>query len=364
MPMDPVQVPAGRGSPSWRSSQEERVYATCLFCQQPLGGNESIEAFPIGRRLAFDAERGRLWVVCRKCERWNLSPIEERWEAIESCERLFRDTGTRVSTEQVGLARLGEGLELVRIGRPLRPEFAAWRYGDQFGRRRRRTIMLGTGVAVAIGAAVGGVAFGGVLTGVIGSGVIIQSPSLVNLFNLLRYRHTRLKLRTEDGRMIKLRILDLQGTRITSGARPGGLLLSIFHGKRREMFRGQEAERAAGVILPSLNNSGGNKGTVQDAVSQIEARGSSENFLHSTIQVALPPVWENGRTGLIASLPKATRLALEMALHEESERRALEGELNILEEAWREAEEVARISDDLILPPGTGEFIEKIKADL
>ena len=22
--------------------------------------------------MAFGAERGRLWVVCRKCERWNL----------------------------------------------------------------------------------------------------------------------------------------------------------------------------------------------------------------------------------------------------------------------------------------------------
>jgi hypothetical protein len=24
-----------------------------------------------------------LWVVCRHCERWNLSPLEERWEAVE-----------------------------------------------------------------------------------------------------------------------------------------------------------------------------------------------------------------------------------------------------------------------------------------
>ncbi len=87
------------------------MYATCLFCNLSLGSNESIETFPVGRRFAFDTERGRLWVVCRKCERWNLSPIEERWEAIESCERLFRDTRTRVSTEQIGLARLGEGLE-------------------------------------------------------------------------------------------------------------------------------------------------------------------------------------------------------------------------------------------------------------
>ena len=124
------------------------MYGTCLFCTRALGRNESIESFPVGRRLAFDTAKGRLWVVCRTCERWNLSPIEERWEAIEDCERVFRDTRTRVSTEHVGLARMAEGLELVRIGAPLRPEFAAWRYGDQFGRRRRRAILYGGGAAV------------------------------------------------------------------------------------------------------------------------------------------------------------------------------------------------------------------------
>ena len=58
------------------------MYKTCMFCNRPLGANQVLEHFPVGRRLAFDAERGRLWVVCRKCERWNLSPIEERWEAV------------------------------------------------------------------------------------------------------------------------------------------------------------------------------------------------------------------------------------------------------------------------------------------
>ncbi len=60
------------------------MYVTCMFCSNPLGRNEVIEHFPVGRRLAFDSNKGRLWVVCRKCERWNLSPIEERWEAIEA----------------------------------------------------------------------------------------------------------------------------------------------------------------------------------------------------------------------------------------------------------------------------------------
>jgi hypothetical protein len=47
------------------------------------------------------------------------------------------------------------------------------------------------------------------------------------------------------------------------------------------------------------------------------------------------------------SLQGPEALALEMALHEEQERRALEGELSLLEAAWREAEEIAAIADRL-----------------
>ena len=47
------------------------LYSTCLFCNQPLGANEVVESFPVGRRLAFDQLPGRLWVVCRKCAKWN-----------------------------------------------------------------------------------------------------------------------------------------------------------------------------------------------------------------------------------------------------------------------------------------------------
>src|SRR5216110_2768492 len=105
------------------------MYSTCLFCNASLGRNESLEHFAVSRRVAFDSMRGRLWALCPACARWNLSPIEERWDAIDECERLFRGTFVRVSTPNIGLARLTSGLELVRIGSPLRPEFAAWRYG-------------------------------------------------------------------------------------------------------------------------------------------------------------------------------------------------------------------------------------------
>jgi len=47
------------------------------------------------------------------------------------------------------------------------------------------------------------------------------------------------------------------------------------------------------------------------------------------------------------SLAREDVVALEMALHEETERRAMEGELKLLEAAWREAEEIASIADTL-----------------
>jgi hypothetical protein len=50
-----------------------------------------------------------------------------------------------------------------------------------------------------------------------------------------------------------------------------------------------------------------------------------------------------------------------MATHEESERRALEGELALLEAAWKEAEEIAAIADNLLLPPDIDERVRKAR---
>ena len=177
------------------------MYTTCMFCKRPLGTNEVVERFPVGRRLAFDAEKGRLWVVCPKCQRWNLTPLEERWEAVEDCKRLFRETPMRVSSENVGLARL------------------------------------------------------------------------------------------------------------------------------------------------------------QRAVHEIESVGHPGRFVAHVAKLGYRD-WK-GRSGYMRSVPDTTRLALEMALHEEQERRALEGELWILEQAWREAEEIAAIADSLLLPARTEAFFDR-----
>ncbi len=332
------------------------MYSTCIYCKRDLGRNEVVESFPVGRRLAFDVSKGRLWVVCKRCERWNLSPLEERWEAFEECERLYRGTRLRMSTDEIGLAKLKEGLELVRIGAPLRPEFAAWRYGDQFGRRRRRA-MIWTGAGVV---AVGAVVAGGIALGV-GAGFAPQIP------NLIMNVPIRAKVKTRDGRLLKFRVPDMQKTRFLMEPGSSEWVLSVKHKKGKETFEGKEAKRIAADLLPQLNRMSGSKEAIRNAVTKIEDAGSPDRFLARTSYEIDPDNWQPGygrpffpgKPGVVHKLPTPTRLALEMALHEEQEMRALMGELVELELAWREAEEIASIADNMFVPKEHEEFIER-----
>jgi hypothetical protein len=47
---------------------------------------------------------------------------------------------------------------------------------------------------------------------------------------------------------------------------------------------------------------------------------------------------------------------MEMASNEDVERRALDGELTELREAWKEAEEIAAIADNLLVGDALDEF--------
>jgi hypothetical protein len=326
------------------------MYSTCMFCNKALGTNGVVETFPVGRRLAFDAERGRLWVVCVKCERWNLSPLEERWEAVEALERLYRATRIRVSSENVGLAKHPEGLVLIRIGTPQRPEFAAWRYGDQFGRRRTRSILYGVGGAVVLG----GVVLGGMATGVISGAFLGQSGNFVNIFVNGR---TLVKVRAPDGTLLKLKNPDLMKARLDMRGEEWDLVLK--KGKKEHRFTGEEARRTAAVVVSRINRTGARKTVVQDAVRRLDELGSPEAVIRAAARERTRRTFQEDRLGHVARVPAPVRLSLEMALHEEQERRALEGELWLLERRWREAEEIAAISDDLLLPEGTDDFLKE-----
>ncbi len=327
------------------------MYSSCIFCNASLETNESVEHFPVGRRLAFDAAKGRLWVVCRRCERWNLTPLEERWEAIEECERLFRDTRLRVSTENIGLAKLREGLELVRIGAPQRPEFAAWRYGDQFGRRRRNRIAR---AALGLGALGGVVAGGAVLgVGVGGFGWMIWQWAQTAVNGSPEKVIARIPAEGESIRVKRKHLARVSLRPDPTGAGPFRLML--FARRRVFTLDGDVATRAAGVLLPHINQYGAPRQTVHHAVSRIESVGDSERFIRRTVA----SMGSGDASGAISRLAAPDRLALEMALHEEAERRALEGELATLEAAWKDAEEVAAIADNLFVPSKVQELMSR-----
>jgi hypothetical protein len=281
----------------------------------------------VGKRLAVDPAKGRLWVVCSHCERWNLLPLEERWEAIEAAEKLYRDTRRRVATDNIGLAKLADGTTLVRIGEPLRPEFAAWRYGDQFGRRRRRRLLVAGGGAAALAALVST----GVATGV---GIGLFGAMLGGAINVASGRPESVvaKIRTNSGSVLYVRRRHLGETWLARDEN-GELAINLRFKNGQGTFVGREAERIAAIVLPKVNRFGGDKAAVADAVREIESMGSAERYLDhlSTVGAATTKPLKSGpgrqwwrgsiangysRTGLFA-LPKAHRLALEMALNEE-----------------------------------------------
>src|SRR5690606_8138134 len=88
------------------------------------------------------------------------------------------------------------------------------------------------------------------------------------------------------------------------------------------------------------------------AAADFRARQSLRRFAGTFKGELVPALPTEVWPGRAARDPKARMsrpeaLALEMALQEEAERRALEGELAQLEAAWREADEIADIADRL-----------------
>jgi len=351
------------------------MYSTCLFCHRDLGANEVVEHFPIGRRLAFDGDKGRLWVVCRSCERWNLTPIEERWEAIDECERLFRDTKLRMSTEHIGLARVSEGLELVRVGDPQRPEMAAWRYGDQFGKRRQRYYMIAGGGAVVAAALFSGYAALGLY---VGGGVPLLNIAASGM-GQARNRRIVARVPTPDG-VVNVAKAQLASAKIVRSSE-SGWQLSLTHQVRatRGVYKWYEydprkanrkgkvnleprdALPALAALLPAVNGSGGAKRHVQTAVELVEQASSATALLNTAASLAMKTGWNATMQGRLSTIPLEARLALEMVTHEDDERRALQGELAALEERWKEAEEIAGISDNMFLPSSVTDWMSKIR---
>jgi hypothetical protein len=110
--------------------------------------------------------------------------------------------------------------------------------------------------------------------------------------------------------------------------------------------------QASSVILANTNRFGADDQHIKSAVQQIENARDAEGYL---TEASARNRWRSGRLTSFVNeyrgigafrLSGVERLALEMAVHEENERRAMHGELAVLESAWRDAEEIARIADN------------------
>ncbi len=372
------------------------MYRTCIFCSANLGSNEAIEEFPVGRGLAFDPWKGRLWAVCPACGRWNLAPIEERWEATETAEKLFRDSRLRVHSENIGLAKLPDGTRLIRVGEALPREFAAWRYGDQLVRRRKQALLWGGVGTAAIATATLGVA---ALAGAAAiTPLMINAGSLLKAGWLIRNQNRVLQeVDGPDGEAMTIRVVHMHGAQLIPDPQSDGVAVRIptlLPPRRVEdaavvrwvppapvLVRGDDAVRLLGRTMVRANATGARTRQLDQALALMSAEDTRDAFLrsisereaglfpnsllnpygHQNASFRAPDVKGAWRrlagsfrgeriAGYGISLPTRRlaadeALALEMALHEDSERRALDGELAALERAWREAEEIAAIAD-------------------
>ncbi len=329
------------------------MYATCIFCHGALGANGEIESFPVGKRIAFDAAKGRLWVLCPVCDRWNLSPLDERWEAVERAEALYRGTPTRVATGEIGLAKRRSGLELIRIGQPLRPEFAAWRYGRQLQSRFRRA-WFERGMQAADESRV---------MRAVGWTLWLGAPAvLVATLPLIIARKVREGIADArrihgiavDGEQLAVHGWHLKSLQLRADP-VDRWQLNILHTTGRAVARGNDVMPLLGRMLPHMNALGASAEQVRQAVAKIEHFREPERLLDFV------STRSSADQRLTTAVAYEQRLALEMMAHEESERRAMDGELATLEAAWREAEEIAAIADNLLLPERVRRLLQRDK---
>lgn len=327
------------------------MYTRCLVCATPFQANEQLEHLPHGQRIAFDPGRGRLWTVCPTCRRWSLTPIEDRWEALEELEKLTTDSARLLSqTDNIALLKAGP-LEIVRVGKAKLTEEAWWRYGRELTSRKRSFDKLGIAGTIAAGAVVaGGWATGGMT--MLGVWLIMGhgSDTVRDGARWLRFGSSawRGEERCEKCgfvfRSIPFRERNALG--LFPGEEPGKIQLVARCprcGEYRDAglrLKGQDAERALRRVLAYHHFAGASERRVVAATRLIQEAGSPQDLARIVVK--------DGRR--LGDLQRTGGIALEIAANEASEQHLLELELAELEAHWRREEELASIIDGELTP--------------
>jgi hypothetical protein len=302
--------------------------------------------------VAYDAERGRLWAVCRTCKRWSLAPIEERWEALEELEKAAQDGAKLLSqTDNIALLRSGE-LDIVRVGRANLTEEAWWRYGRELtnrAARHRKLTIVGTAAA---GAAIAGVSLTGGLSW-FGAWLLWENApqQLTHAARWLRFggsawRGSRTCMRCGQAfRSVAYR--DRAHVVLSPGTSLGDALSVTQRcpacgdlGEGGLHLLGKEGDRVSRRLLAYHHHAGASEKRVRSATRLIEEVGSPEALTRLVIK-------EGRRLG---DLQRNGAIALEIAANDTLEQRLLELELAEVEAHWQEEEELASIIDGELTP--------------
>jgi hypothetical protein len=307
------------------------MFRSCAFCNTAFDGDGGPSGLGVGRRIAFDEWKGRLWVVCPRCSRWNLTPFDDRLERIEVVARAAQAGRIAGSTDQVALIRW-ERYDFVRVGKPPRVELATWRYGERLRNRQRermKVVVPLTVAAIGLGI-VANVAAGG------GFGVIVWNIHRAVDWVYLRIVGSRRVSLIESpicarcGSIMELRARHVQYARVVPDTHADmGVLLSCprCHQEGAQLT-GIEAVQVLRQGLTYLNLVRGGRRRAEDAAREVDRVGGPDRLLRDVAQRELT----------LRSLRPERGLAFEMAVDERAE-------VEELEQQWREAEEIADIAD-------------------
>ncbi|HSK21457.1 MAG TPA: hypothetical protein VK912_20045 [Longimicrobiales bacterium] len=327
----------------------------CLACARALPANAELEWLPVGRRVAFDAHRGRLWVICDWCAHWSLVPMDARWEAVEELEKESVDRGiVRVATENVALIALGS-IQALRVGGAKLHEEAWWRFGQSFrGRHLRYRRITTAGGSIAAAGTVSGMA------------VLAMVPGALEL---AAFSWRKVAAAPENARRSGAEAALWFDRRVRYGAVAwrGAAHCAHCHDTLRQLkfqdrmrvtldadgsvyircrtcdpapdagyrFGDDAGERLVRRILAYENQAGATDRQLADAVALI-ANGSVRSAMAGPL--------------LVSNTPRERLVAVELVMTQRAEARALGQEIAELEARWRDEETIASIIDAELTP--------------
>lgn len=317
---------------------------SCVFCDHDLSGASA--------RPAYDPWLGRLWRVCPRCRRWNVVPLEDRWEALESLERAVRDEGRSVlSTDHLDLVEAGDR-QVLRVGRAPRPELAGWRYGDLLPAVPGRGLLqrlgnllraipqspLGYDVSEA-----GMTAFPTVAGRWLGSPFLEDAPGLTAAF-----LHVPLAPECPScGSPLAIAPWGFHGVRLTLDGGAPAVATACGVCGREVAVPARSARAGIRLGLSVVNDRYREESVLRAAAGELDRAAGPAGLLHRLASGD----FTLGEAGL------TTRLALGIALDEQWESELLEAE-------WKRAEEIAALVDgELTVVPGFDEFRRRVLRD-